>query len=187
MPQYLRLLPLLFALHTGTAHAQEATKKDNYTVQFLLVYNEHHQLLMMHNAMGWHMPAVRSNDSLDIREALHQLAGTLGLTLENIRLAGLYTHKFEGLPDHKELSFRTYYTAKLKSGTLKQPPASNIYYEWMAPQEGLPKLHFEFMRQQLTPIVTQPGKVWGGTYLIVWKDDNYVGSKELEAPYLLAD
>lgn len=187
IPQYLRLLPLLFALHTGAAYAQDAAKKDNYTVQFLLLYNQQNELLMMKNQLGWHLPAVRSNDTLDVREALHHLAGTLGLTLENIRLAGLYTHKFEGLPDHKELSFRTYYTARLKSGHLQPPPNSGATYAWMAPKEGLPQLHFEFMRQQLEPIVNQPGTVWGGAFLIIWKDDNYVGSKVLEQPYVLAE
>lgn len=172
---------------TNAPAVPEAKKADNYTVQFLLVANGNKEMLMMKNSTGWHLPAIRSNESQSVKEAMDSLAKSMGLGIRDLKLAGLYTHKFEGLPDHNEISFRTHYSATLKSGKIIQPVDTAKYFQWMPVEEALPKFHFEFLRQQVEPILRQPGKVWGGSFLIIWKGDKYMGSRVLEKPYVLAD
>jgi len=170
--------------------ADAAVKVDNYTVYRLIVFNKKGELLMLKNKAGWHTPALRSNESLSIREAMNNLAGSLGLTIGSPKLAAIYTYKFEGLPDHRQVSFRTHFTAKLKSGKLIQPSSrgeTEAEYYWMPVKEALEKITFDSVKLETKQILKFPQKIWGGSFLIIWKDDVFVGSKVLEVPYSLSD
>ncbi|WP_129716173.1 NUDIX hydrolase [Pedobacter sp. SYP-B3415] len=140
---------------------------------------------MMKNKLGWHMPALRSEKPQGIREALDSLAKAIGVRISNINLSGLYTHKFRGLPDHPEVSFRTYYTATYLSGKISQPADKNTEYHWVEANKALPLLHFDFMKQQIGPILREPKKVWGGTFLINWENDQFKNSEIIENIYQL--
>lgn len=165
---------------------------DNYTVQYLLIFNKKNELLMMKNDLGWHTLAVRSNKPQSIKETMDSLAGSLGIKINQLKIAGVYTHKFEGLPDHPEVSLRTHYTARLieneSSESLKNGIKSGlpgIEYKWVPKQEALSKLHFDFLRLQTEPILKKPEKVWGGTFLIVWEDGILKSTRVVEPIYPL--
>ncbi len=180
--------PVGFASTTAADSGIAVAKKaDNYTIQYLLVFNDNKELLMMKNKLGWHTPVIRSNEPLAIREAMTGLAASIGLTIQDIRLAGLYTHKFEGVPDHPEVCFRSHYTARYVSSGIRQPQQGETTYHWVPVKDCLEKFHFEFLRQQTAPILKDPKKVWGGTFLISWDGDTYKGSKVLEDIYVLSE
>lgn len=165
---------------------QEPIKKtDNYTVLYLIILNENGEVLLQKNRAGWHTLGIRSNENQSVREALDSLANSIGLTIQSVKLAGLYTYKFEGLPDHKEVSFRTHFTAKFKSGKLIQPNDVDREYRWTSIKEAMEKITFESLRLETSQILKNPETIWGGSFLIIWKDDKFIGSRVLEEPYSL--
>jgi hypothetical protein len=89
------------------AKKEPVVRKDNYTVQYLIIYNEQNKVLLQKNKSGWHTIAIRSNENQSIKEALDSLARSIGLSIDFLKLAGLYTYKFQGLPDHKQVSEAT--------------------------------------------------------------------------------
>jgi hypothetical protein len=168
-----------------SAFAQEARKPDNYTVQYLIVKNDNNEILMMKNQAGWHTLAMRSTANQSIKEALDSLAGTIGISIESPKLAGLYTYKFEGLPDHKQVSFRTHFTARYKGGEVVQPQDANREYHWVAIPDAMSRITFESLKLETSQILKHPQQVWGGSFLITWKGDKFIGSKVVEEPYPL--
>lgn len=166
---------------------KEAKEVDNYTIQYLIIWNSRGEILLQKNKAGWHTLAMRSNKSQSIKEAMDSLANSIGLKIELLRLAGLYVYKFDGLPDHKEASFRTHFTARLASGELVQPDDPEREYRWVPVKEAIEKITFESLKLETTQILKEPDKIWGGTFLILWKDGKFLGSRVLEKPYQLSD
>ncbi|WP_345331180.1 hypothetical protein [Mucilaginibacter defluvii] len=177
----------MFVINECRAQNSQAQTKtnDNYTVQYLIVFNNKNEILMMKNGLGWHTPAIRSDKPQAIREAMDSLSHTLGLRISNIKLSGVYTHKFRGVPDHPEVSFRTYYTALYQAGSINQLPGKGVEYYWIQTDKALPLLHFEFMKQQIRPILRDREKVWGGTFLITWEKNQFKNSEIIENVYQL--
>jgi hypothetical protein len=172
---------------TKTKEQKPANEVDSYTVQYLIIFNDKGEVLLQKNKAGWHTFAIRSNKSQSVKEAMDSLANSVGLTINSLRLAGLYVYKFEGLPDHKEASFRTHFTARLGGGELMQPIDPDREYRWVPLEEAVEKITFESLKLETSQILNEPKKVWGGTFLILWKDGQFLGSKVLEKPYPLSD
>ncbi len=168
---------------------QEEPKKrnDNYTVQYLIVCNAKNEVLLQKNNAGWHTFAIRSNESQSVHEAMDSLANTLGLRIASLNLVGLYVYKFEGLPDHKEASFRMHFRAELAGGRLVQPTETDREYRWFTINEAIEKITFESLKLETSQILNNPQKIWGGTFLIRWKDGKFLGSRVLEEPYSLTN
>lgn len=173
------------------AQSVPAKEKDNYTVQYLIVSNQKNEVLLMKNKLGWHTPAIRSNRAQSIKESLDSLAENIGIKIKDIRLSGLYVHKFEGLDDHPEISFRSHYTSQLNDEKdyqkIRTSSNADIEYHWVNKDDVQSLLHFDFLRAQTLPILESPSKVWGGTFLIIWKDDELQGSKIIEPIHILSD
>lgn len=177
---------IFFTYHLIAAQAiKPEPKKDNYTVQYLIILNDNKEVLLQKNKSGWHTLAMRSNQNQSIREALDSLAQTIGLSIDSLKLAGLYTYKFQGLADHNQISFRTHFTAKLKKGKVIQPNETDRSYHWTPVKEAMEKITFESLKLETKQILKNPKQVWGGSFLIIWKGDEFIGSKVLEAPYPL--
>jgi hypothetical protein len=180
-----------FALAQDTtkisATQEEIKKVDNYTVQYLIISNNKNEVLLQKNNAGWHTLAIRSNENQSIREAMDSLAHTVGIKISDLRLAGLYAYKFEGLPDHQAVSFRTHYTSRAIGGELMQPKDPQREYKWVPINEAMKKITFESLRLETSQILKNPKKVWGGTFLIMWQGDKFLGSRVLEPPYVLSD
>lgn len=171
MIKFFTPLLLLLCVHLHTALAQDTVtvipklesikKVDNYTIQYLIVLNEKGEMLLQKNKSGWHTLALRSNENQSIKEALDSLANSIGLTIHSLKLAALYTYKFEGLPDHKAVSFRTHYTAKLKTGKLIQSFPSDRELHWVPVKEALEKITFESLKLETSQILKRPETIDG--------------------------
>lgn len=189
------LLMLAAFAHAGFAQqpapavtAQMPAKPlDNYTIQRLIVTNDKGEILLEKNAFGWMTPALRSSKRESVKEALNGLASELGLRVEAIQLAGLYTYQFDETPpnpEHAAISFRSHYTAKYVSGEVV-PPKDGKEYQWVARGEVAKRIGMDSLRTETMQILEHPDTLWGGSFLITFKGDKLESSRPLEAPYPL--
>lgn len=159
---------------------------DNYTIQRLIVFNDKKEILMEKNSFGWMTPALRSNQDETVKEGLNNLVSKMGISIDSIRLAGLFTYKFQGLADHPaHVSFRTHYTARYKGGALVQPKDKE--YKWLPVNEAVEKIGMEALKTETAQIIKFPKIVWGGSFLLVFKDGKMESSKMLEELYPLTE
>ena len=164
---------------------QVIKRADNYTIQRLIVFNDKKEILMEKYWGGWQTPALRSNQNQSLREGLDSMATAMGISTEPVKLAGIITYKYEGLPDHKEVSYRTHYTAKYKSGNPIK--TKDKEYHWLPIKEALEKISMEALKIETTQIVNNPKVVWGGSFLLTYQDDKLQTLKLVEEFYPLID
>ena len=164
---------------------QVIKRADNYTIQRMIVFNDKKEILMEKYWGGWQTPALRSNQNQSLREGLDSMATAMGISTEPLKLAGIITYKYEGLPDHKEVSYRTHYTAKYKSGNPIK--TKDKEYHWLPIKEALEKISMEALKIETTQIVNNPKVVWGGSFLLTYKDDKLQTLKLIEEFYPLTD
>lgn len=170
----------------AAAKKENTEKIDNYTIQRLIVFNDKNEILMEKNSFGWMTPALRSNQDESVKEGLNNLASQMGISVDSIKLAGVFTYKFKGLTDHPaHVSFRTHYTAKYRSGALVQPKDKE--YKWLPVGEALEKIAMESLKTETAQIIKFPKSVWGGSFLLVFKDGKMESSKMSEELYPLTD
>ncbi|WP_242107908.1 NUDIX hydrolase [Luteimonas aquatica] len=181
-----------FAQAAAPAAAQPAARPlDNYTVQRLIVSNGRGEVLLERNANGWMTPAIRANRRQSVREALDALAAGMGLRIDAVRLAGLFTYKFQETPPdpaHAAVSFRAHYTARVAGGALAQPKEDGREYRWIAEDEAAKKIGIEPLRTETAQILRHPDTLWGGSFLLVFDDAAAATPSKvdvLEAPYPL--
>jgi hypothetical protein len=182
------LLFISVAAITATAQ-QTATETDNYTIQRLIIFNKKNEILMDKARDGsWQTPALRSNKNESVNEGLNNLAAKMGITIEKIKLAGIYTYKYKDLANHPAaIAFRTHYTAKYKSGELIQPENLKGEYKWMTIKEALEKITFQALKLETTQIIKHPKTVWGGSFLHIYKDGKHDSMQILEEMYPLTN
>jgi hypothetical protein len=164
---------------------QVIKRADNYTIQRLIIFNNKKEILMEKYWGGWQTPALRSNQNQSLKEGLDSMATAIGISIEPVKLAGIITYKYEGLPDHKEVSYRTHYTAKYKSG--EPIKTKDKEYHWLSIKEALEKISMEALKIETTQIVNHPKVVWGGSFLLTYKDDKLQTLKLVEDFYPLTD
>lgn len=159
---------------TSAVSKQEIVKKaDNYTIQRLLIFNNKKEILLEKGINGWMTPALRSNENQSLKEGLDSLAKAIGISIKIGRLAGVYTYKFKGLPDHKEVSYRTHYTAKYTGGQLIQLQQPDRAYKWFPIKTATDSISNEALRAETNQIIKFPKTVWGGSFLYTYKDDKF--------------
>ncbi len=173
---------------TSTITKQETVKKaDNYTIQRLLIFNNKKEILLEKGINCWMTPALRSNENQSLKEGLDSLAKAIGISIKIGRLAGVYTYKFKGLPDNKEVSYRTHYTAKYVSGELIQPQQPDRAYKWFPIKTATDNISTEALRAETNQIIKFTKTVWGGSFLYSYKDDIFESIKMTEDFYSLSD
>lgn len=165
---------------------ETAKKADNYTIQRLIVFNNTRQILLEKNKNGWMTPALRSNENQSLKEGLDSLAHAMGISIKIIKLAGVFTYKFKGVPDHKEVSYRTHYTANFINGNLIQPKQSDKEYKWLNAKEALELIGNEALKAETSQIINHPDTLWGGSFLISYNGDELESIKMTEGFYSLS-
>jgi hypothetical protein len=161
---------------------------DNYTIQRLIILNDRHEVLLERNAMGWMTPALRSTGRQSVKEALRELALSLGVETEQPQLAGLFTYAFDETPidpAHANISFRTHYLARYKSGSLVQPGDGSKEYRWVATDKAPALISMESLRTETALILNYPKTLWGGSFLVTFVDGKLQGTRTIEPPYPL--
>ena len=191
MKRYFFIIVLIIVCGLGSAFdapKQETKKDDNYTIQRLMLYNKAGNILMEKNAYGWMTPALRSNENLSLQEGLNELAKKMGFEMAPISLCGIFTYKFEGLNDHVgHVSYRTHYKAKVKSGAVLQPTDKSIHYEWLTEKQAQDSIGHPALKAEFSQMIKHPDKIWGGSFLCIFKNDKLENIKQTEAFYSLHD
>ncbi len=173
---------------TKTIKKQEIVKKaDNYTIQRLLVFNNNKEILLEKGQNGWMTPALRSNENQSLKEGLDSLAKAIGISIKLVKLSGVYTYKFIGLPDHKEVSYRTHYTANYLNGELIQPTQPGREYKWFPIKSAVDMISNEALKAETNQILKFPKTLWGGSFLYTYKDDKFESIKMVEDFYPLSE
>ncbi|HZF44479.1 MAG TPA: NUDIX hydrolase [Sphingomonadaceae bacterium] len=166
---------------SAQAVAAEAVSDPNYTTQNLLVYNNKGQVLLQRNFMGWSTPGLRYDKRQTIRESLDGLATNYGVSVGNVRLAGMFSYRYGYTP---AISTRTHYAAKLAGGTPKAP-AGFDEVRWFSPPAALAAVGSASQKSppalvQLTrQMLTRPETIWGGSFY-VWEEDKAYKSRPTE-------
>ncbi|HQW12171.1 MAG TPA: hypothetical protein PLP06_08490 [Saprospiraceae bacterium] len=181
MKQFLTLLFSIATTHfvssqvtSSSVTGQIAIKKaDNYTIQRLIIFNDENDILLEKGIAGWMTPALRSNENQSLKEGFEGLAKSIGISLLVERLAGVYTYQFVGLPDHREVSYRTHYTAKYLSGTIIQPKEDGRAYRWMPIASAIDSISNAALKSETNQIIQYPGTIWGGAFLFTYRDDKF--------------
>ena len=168
------------------ATAQAVERVENYTTQSLLVYNARGEVALQRNVMGWSTPGVRFDKRESIRRSLDGLAAKYGMTITDIRLAGLFTYEY-GFST--AIATRSHYAATLAGGALTAP-SDVLEVRWVAPTEAVQLIasasqksppSFVMMTAQM---LTHPDRIWGGAFH-VWQDGEVYKSRVTEPIYEL--
>lgn len=181
--------PSIVAQDTSKTVLKQATlidKTDNYTIQRLIVFNNKNEILMEHGRSGWMTPALRSNLEQSLKEGLDSLSALIGISISPVKLAGIFTYKYQNLLDHKGMSYRTHYTAKYKSGALIQPKLTGREYRWLPIKEALDRIGFEPLKRETAQMIRFPKVIWGGAFLLSYKEGNLESMKIIEDFYALS-
>jgi hypothetical protein len=160
-------------------------KADNYTIQRLIVFNTQNEILLEKGRNGWMTPSLRSNENQTLREGLDSLAKAIGISVKILKLSGLYTYKFKDLPDHKEVSYRTHYTAEYISGELIQPTQPDKEYKWIKVNDAIESISNTALKAETNQIIKFPNTLWGGSFLYTYKDGKLESIKMTEDFYSL--
>jgi hypothetical protein len=160
-------------------------KVDNYTIQRLIILKNKKEILMEKGRGGWMTPALRSNLDQSLMEGLDSLAALIGISIGKSTLSGVYTYKFKDLPDHKEVSYRTHYTAAYKNGTLIQPTDTARIYKWVPIEDALKLIENAALKAETTQIIRHPKTLWGGSFLYQYKNGTLDSIKVVEPFYPL--
>lgn len=185
---------LVIASLSGTVLAAHAAApvaarpaQDDYTILRLLVTDEQGRLLLQHNRSGWMTPAVRANRKQSIQEALRQLSADLGLQVSPMKLAAIYSYRFnEDPPDpaHDAVSFRQHYRAELRAGQLPATSAEKAY-RWVTRDEAAALIGMQALRMETLQVLDHPGTLWGGAFELSFKGDEATGTELIEPFYPL--
>ncbi len=160
-------------------------KIDNYTIQWLIVFNSKKEILLMKDKYGWKTPVLRSNENLSLKEGIDSLVKPIGISIDKLSLTGLTTYKYSGLKDNQVVSFRSYYTAKLKDGKIIQPKDNEKEYKWLSINEALQKIEMQPLKTELEQILKNPKKIWGGSFVMIFEEEKFKTFKQTEPFYEL--
>jgi hypothetical protein len=160
-------------------------KVDNYTIQWLLVFNPKKEILLMKDKYGWKTPVLRSNENLSLKEGIDSLVRPIGISIHRLKLAGLTTYKYSGLKDNQVVSFRSYYSAKLKDGEIIQPKDKEKEYKWLPIEEALQIIEMQPLKTELNQILKNPKSIWGGSFIMIFEDEKFKTYKQTEPFYEL--
>lgn len=162
-------------------------KIDNYTIQWLIVFNAKKEILLMKDKYGWKTPVLRSNENLSLKEGIDSLVKPIGISIHKLNLAGLTTYKYSGLKDNQVVSYRSYYTAKLKGKEILQPVDKEKEYKWFTINDAVKTIEMQPLKTELEQILNNPKKVWGGSFIMIFEDEKFKTFKQIEPFYELTN
>jgi len=160
-------------------------RKDNFSVLRVIILNADNQMLMINDSGYWGMPWVNLTKRQFVNEAIDSMAMELGITVSDLELRGQFCFKYDYKPN---ITFRNYYVAQYKSGTIKIPKNTieskfeNI--EWVAIPEAIERNGNTGIKEITRQIMTYPATVWGGSFMVSHTDDDHP-TKMVESFYPL--
>ncbi|MDO1512252.1 hypothetical protein Q2T41_06245 [Maribacter confluentis] len=177
-----KIATLIIFILCQTVHAQ--IEKDIPIFHRLIIVNSENELMVVkiENADFWVTPGIYQTKELSIKKGLDSIASTYGITLENIKLNGVFILK-RALNGEKSTSIRNVYTAKSKEGIVKKPNGIEEI-KWLTLNEAIEQITFPHISTMIKKIMIRPNEVWGGTILQYKENENWK-SKILEEFYTL--
>ena len=141
----------------------------------------------MKDKYGWKTPVLRSNENLSLKEGIDSLVKPIGISIHKLNLAGLTTYQYKGLKDNQVVSYRSYYTAKLKSGEILQSQGKEKEYRWFTQNEALKLVEMQPLKTELEQILKNPKKIWGGSFILVFENEKLKTFEQKETFYELTN
>lgn len=142
-------------------------RKDNFTVLRVIIKNSKNQILMVGAKDWWGMPYVNLSKRQFLKEAIDSMALEHGILLKDIELRGQFSFKYDYKPN---MTFRNYYLAQYKSGTLKVPKKTLEdefeKIEWVTIPEAIERNNNTGIKEITRQILNHPEVVWGGSFMV---------------------
>lgn len=180
----LLIISLLFIITHDSCYAQDDEqltkeiphylRKDNFSVLRVIIMNSEDEILLVDDSGHWGMPWVNFTKRQFINEAIDSMALELGIEIEDIELRGQFCFKYDYKPN---VTFRNYYVAQYKSGSIKIPKNTieskfeNI--EWVKTPLAIERNGNEGIKAITKQIVENPSTVWGGSFMVSHTDDDH--------------
>ncbi|WKN42570.1 NUDIX hydrolase [Tunicatimonas pelagia] len=172
-------LTLFSLLFTHALLAQDKT--DNYSFMKLYVVNESDEVLLVKWEGEWELAGSRYNDPLSVTAFLDRMAADMGVTIQNHKLCGVYTQRWQGAP---YLTLMQYYQATYAGGELKVPDDCTDI-RWFSYEKALEVIPYENMKRMMREIREHPGRIIGAAFERYQDENNQTQYVTLEDWYLL--
>lgn len=140
--------------HQATGH--------NFTLQRILIFNEHNEMLMSREESVWAAPFLLYQERRLLKEGLDSLANTYGIRIADVELRGQFSYTYDY---HPHASLRTYFVANYVSGELKIP-AGLAEVKWMPIPEAIDSNSISSIKAITKQITDYPDVVWGGSFMV---------------------
>ena len=143
----------------------------------------------MKDKYGWKTPVLRSNENLSLQEGIDSLVKPIGISIRKLNLAGLTTYQYRGLKDNQVVSYRSYYTAKLKGGEIIQSQDKDKdkdkEYKWFTINEAIKIIEMRPLKTELEQIFKNPKKMWGASFILIFENEKLKTFEQKEPFYEL--
>lgn len=134
----------------------------NFTVQRLIIINDHNEMLMCREETVWASPSIVYNKPQFLKEGLDSLANMYGIQITSPKLHGYFSYKYDYQPYS---TLRGYFVAKYVSGEIRIPEGLHDA-QWVPLDIALEKNSVTSIKQITKQIIKFPNIVWGGSFLV---------------------
>lgn len=149
-------------------------RTDNFTVLRVIISNDKNQILMTNDQGFWGMPWVNLTQRQFLNEAIDSMAMEHGIEISDTELRGQFCFKYDYKPN---VTFRNYYVAQYKSGTIKIPKNTlETKFEdiaWVDIPEAIERNGNSGIKEITRQIMDNPDVIWGGSYMVSHTDDDH--------------
>ena len=156
-------------------------KKDNYSFFKLYVTNDKDEVLLVKWDGQWEIAGNKYNESLTIKEFLNKMASDMGIKIEDAKLCGMFTQKWQG---NNPPTIMQYYKARYSGGELKVP-SDCTDIRWFSFDEAIKTIPYEVMTSMMKEIKKNPGKVIGAAFERYKDASNVTKYKTVENFYIM--
>jgi hypothetical protein len=181
-----KIIILLFITFSGLCFAQGS--QNTSVFHRLLVYNSENEVMLVKikGTDVWVTPGFYQDSVQCIKEGLHKIALTYGMTISNPELKGAFSMRRE-TGETREMLIRNIYRCNYLGGKVHFPENQSFKIgeiKWLPMKEVLSVISFESIRMFIKQTYDFPNIVWGGSISAI-REDKQWNYKIVEAFYPL--
>lgn len=170
-----KIIALLFLISTGVSYAQESEPISVF--HRLLIYNADSEIMLVKikDTDTWITPGFYQDSKQFIKEGLHNIASTYGITISDPELKGTFSKRRE-VEASREMQIRNMYRCNYLKGNVHFPKNQSFEIgeiKWLPVKEALTVISFESIRMFVKQVDDYPDILWGGSIRSIKEDDTW--------------